>query len=79
MLNWSVIEHESKFKTVQEYDHVRELAKCGIDYLLLTFDPFLPYILSQSLRVRHQQKQRHDILLPKLDDYDEYICGAACK
>lgn len=38
MLSWSVIEYESKYKEIGEYDHVRDLIKWGTDYLLLTFN-----------------------------------------
>lgn len=50
MLSWSVIEYEGKYKTIEEYEHVRELIKWGTDYLLLTFDSSaasVPYIYSQ--------------------------------
>uniref|UniRef100_A0A2N9EH71 Endoglucanase n=1 Tax=Fagus sylvatica TaxID=28930 RepID=A0A2N9EH71_FAGSY len=38
MLSWSVIEYHDKYKTIGEYDHVRDLIKWGTDYLLLTFN-----------------------------------------
>ncbi|XP_062224830.1 endoglucanase 12-like [Phragmites australis] len=38
LLSWSVIEYSAKYKTIGEYDHVRELIKWGTDYLLLTFN-----------------------------------------
>ncbi|CAI9090772.1 OLC1v1025610C2 [Oldenlandia corymbosa var. corymbosa] len=38
MLSWSVIEYEHKYRTIDEYNHVRELIKWGTDYLLLTFN-----------------------------------------
>ncbi|WOG84381.1 hypothetical protein DCAR_0103564 [Daucus carota subsp. sativus] len=50
MLSWSLIEYEGKYKTIEEYDHIRDLIKWGTDYLLLTFDSSassIPYIYSQ--------------------------------
>ncbi|GKF86137.1 endoglucanase 12-like protein, partial [Tanacetum coccineum] len=38
MLSWSVIEYEHKYKSINEYDHTRELIKWGTDYLLRTFN-----------------------------------------
>ncbi|KAK1438262.1 hypothetical protein QVD17_04068 [Tagetes erecta] len=38
MLSWSVIEYEHKYRSINEYDHVRELIKWGTDYLLRTFN-----------------------------------------
>ncbi|XP_008441913.2 endoglucanase 7 [Cucumis melo] len=38
MLSWSLIEYSHKFKSIHEYEHVRDLIKWGTDYLLLTFN-----------------------------------------
>lgn len=38
MLSWSVIEYEHKYRSINEYAHVRELIKWGTDYLLRTFN-----------------------------------------
>ncbi|EPS58029.1 endo-1,4-beta-glucanase, partial [Genlisea aurea] len=38
MLSWSVIEYEAKYRAIGEYDHVRDLIKWGVDYLLITFN-----------------------------------------
>ncbi|GKV29021.1 hypothetical protein SLEP1_g38000 [Rubroshorea leprosula] len=38
MLSWSVIEYEHKYRSIGEYDHIRDLIKWGTDYLLLTFN-----------------------------------------
>ncbi|KAH0463317.1 hypothetical protein IEQ34_007899 [Dendrobium chrysotoxum] len=38
LLSWSVIEYSHKYKAIGEYNHVREIIKWGIDYLLLTFN-----------------------------------------
>ncbi|PKU76103.1 endoglucanase 12-like [Dendrobium catenatum] len=38
LLSWSVIEYGHKYKAIGEYNHVREIIKWGIDYLLLTFN-----------------------------------------
>ncbi|GJU98671.1 endoglucanase 12-like protein [Tanacetum coccineum] len=38
MLSWSVLEYEDKYKSINEYDHTRELLKWGTDYLLRTFN-----------------------------------------
>ncbi|GKD04191.1 endoglucanase 12, partial [Tanacetum coccineum] len=38
MLSWSVIEYEHKYKSINKYDHTRELIKWGTDYLLRTFN-----------------------------------------
>ncbi|KAI3963921.1 hypothetical protein MKX01_022492, partial [Papaver californicum] len=38
MLSWSVIEYSHKYKSMGEYDHIREIIKWGTDYLLLTFN-----------------------------------------
>ncbi|KAI3981363.1 hypothetical protein MKX01_001808 [Papaver californicum] len=37
-LSWSVIEYTHKYKSMGEYDHIREIIKWGTDYLLLTFN-----------------------------------------
>ncbi|RZC86832.1 hypothetical protein C5167_030178 [Papaver somniferum] len=38
MLSWSVIEYSHKYKSIGEYDHIRDIIKWGTDYLLLTFN-----------------------------------------
>ncbi|KAJ8639302.1 hypothetical protein MRB53_015996 [Persea americana] len=38
MLSWTVIEYSHKYKSIGEYNHVRDLIKWGTDYLLLTFN-----------------------------------------
>ncbi|GJV74126.1 endoglucanase 12 [Tanacetum coccineum] len=38
MLSWSVLEYEDKYKSINDYDHTRELLKWGTDYLLRTFN-----------------------------------------
>ncbi|GJU91341.1 endoglucanase 12-like protein [Tanacetum coccineum] len=36
MLSWNVLEYGHKYKSINEYDHTRELIKWGTDYLLHT-------------------------------------------
>ncbi|KAI3855325.1 hypothetical protein MKX03_026978 [Papaver bracteatum] len=36
ILSWSVLDYSHKYKVVGEYQHVKEIIKWGIDYLLLT-------------------------------------------
>ncbi|MCL7027938.1 hypothetical protein MKW94_029110 [Papaver nudicaule] len=38
ILSWSVIEYRHKYKSVGEYDHIRDIIKWGTDYLLRTFN-----------------------------------------
>ncbi|KAI3992557.1 hypothetical protein MKX01_028265, partial [Papaver californicum] len=38
MLSWSVIEYSHKYKSMGEYDHIREIIKWGTNYLLLSFN-----------------------------------------
>ncbi|XP_042451382.1 endoglucanase 9-like [Zingiber officinale] len=38
MLSWSVIEYSAKYEAAGELDHIKEIIKWGVDYLLKTFN-----------------------------------------
>lgn len=54
MLSWTVIEYSHKYKSIGEYNHIRELIKWGTDYLLLTFNSTastIDHVFSQVLSI----------------------------
>ena len=38
LLSWSAVEYGPKYEAIGEYDHVRDIIKWGVDYLLRTFN-----------------------------------------
>ncbi|XP_042442895.1 endoglucanase 12-like [Zingiber officinale] len=56
LLSWSVAEYGPKYKAIGEYNHIKDIIKWGIDYLLLTFNSSAPSISKMYSQVGISQR-----------------------